>query len=196
MCDSKYMIEQNTLEKMKNFVTEEKDELCIILNKVEESGKKILRLNLNSVSIGTRKEQGKRASCIFSNKYPNIYLFHSHPFLSRSYPSMEDVIKVLKSKTIMVSIIATRWGIYTIKHTSNSIKIAQLWTDELRDKFSKDILNIVDEIGIMENNIGYKSGNFRLLNNTEEEKLNNIILRLENVSQMKIKFCSWTLLNL
>jgi hypothetical protein len=196
MCDSKYMIEPNTLEKMKNFITEEKDELCFILDKVEESDKKILRLNLNSMSRGTRKEEGKRASCNFSNKYPNVYLFHTHPFLSRSYPSMDDVIKVLKSKIIMVSVIATRLGIYTIKPTSKSRKIAYNWTDKLRDKFSKDILRIVDEIGIIENDIGYKTGNLRLLNSTEEKEINDIILLLENVSQMEIKFCSWTLLNL
>jgi hypothetical protein len=190
------MIEPNTLEKMKNFVTEEKEELCFILDKVEEYDKKILRLNLNSMLRGTRKEEGRRASCKFSNKYPNIYLFHTHPFLSRSYPSAEDVIKVLKSETIMVSVIATRWGIYTLKPTSKSRKIALNWTDKLHDKFSKNILRIVDQIGIIENDIGYKTGNLRLLNSTEEKEINDIISLLENLSQVEIKFCSWTLLNL
>lgn len=42
------------------------------------------------------------------------YIFHTHPLHTKSYPSREDIINVLKHNEIEYSIIFTRWGIWNI----------------------------------------------------------------------------------
>ncbi len=194
MCDSKYKIEFDTLQQMKKYVFEEKEEICLIFDKIDILGEKILSLNMDSLSRGKAKSERERAMCNYKEGFHHDYLFHSHPILSRSYPSMEDIKKVLKSKSIMVSAVATRWGLYTIKPTSQSRRIANKWDEN--EYFSKEIRKLVDKIGIMENKIGYKNGNLRFITTDEERELQNIILSLNKLTHLEIQFCSWTSLNL
>jgi hypothetical protein len=196
MCDSKYKIEFETLQQMKKYVFEEKEEICVIFNKLEVLGEKILSLNVNSLSRGKAKSERERAMCNYKEGFHHDYLFHSHPILSRSYPSMEDIKKVLKSKSIMVSAVATRWGLYTIKPTSQSRRIANKWDENAHEYFSKEIRNLIDLIGIMENKIGYKNGNLRFITSDEERELQKIISSLNKLTRLEIQFCSWTSLNL
>ena len=196
MCDSKYKIEFETLQQMKKYVFEEKEEICLIFDKLDILGEKILALNIDSLSKGIAKSERERAMCNYKEGFHHHYLFHSHPILSRSYPSMEDIKKVLKSKYIMVSAVATRWGLYTIKPTSQSHKIAHKWDDKASEYFSNQIRKVVDLIGIMENKIGYKNGNLRIITKDEENELQKIISSLNKLTGLEIKFCSWTSLNL
>ena len=74
-----------------------------------------------------------RNSCKTKGNRKMIY--HTHPFVSKSYPSIEDILKIikLKNKIIKVSIIFTRWGIWEL-HCSKKI-----------DKIPKEIINDVDK---------------------------------------------------
>ena len=194
MCDSKYKIEFETLQQMKKYVFEEKEEICLIFDKIDILGKKILSLNMDSLSRG--KEKSERAMCNYKEGFHHDYLFHSHPILSRSYPSIEDIKKVLKSKSIMVSVVASRWGLYTIKPTLQSRTIAHKWDEKASEYFSNQIRKVVDLIGIMENKIGYKNGNLRFITKDEEHELQKIISSLNKLTHLEIQFCSWTSLNL
>ncbi len=196
MCDSKYKIEFETLQQMKKYVFEEKEEICLIFYKLDILGEKILSLNMDSLSKGIAKSERERAFCNYKEGFHHHYLFHSHPILSRSYPSMEDIRKVLKSNSIMVSAIATRWGLYTIKPTEKSRKIAYKWNEQAHEYFSKNILKLVDQIGMIENRIGYKTGNLRFLTRDEEREIQNVISYLSQLTGLEIQFCSWTSLNL
>ena len=74
-----------------------------------------------------------RNSCQ-TKKYKRM-IYHTHPFVSKSYPSIEDIFKIvkLKNKIIKVSIIFTTWGIW------------ELQCDKKIDKISKEIINKVDK---------------------------------------------------
>jgi hypothetical protein len=196
MCDSKYKIELSTLQQMKQYVFQEQEELCFIFERLDINNEKTLRLNMNSISRGTAKQEDERALCNYKEGFHHDYLFHSHPITSRSYPSMEDIRKVLKSNKIMVSVIATRWGLYSIKPTSDSRRIAHYWNQDNDYYFSSQILSLVDKIGKMENRMGYKLGNFRYLTHNEEEELNTYISLLVDLTKLEIKFCSWSSMNI
>lgn len=43
------------------------------------------------------------------------YIWHTHPNNAKSYPSAEDVLKILKNPVIKISIIFTKWGIWILK---------------------------------------------------------------------------------
>ena len=74
-----------------------------------------------------------RNSCKTKGNRKMIY--HTHPFVSKSYPSIEDILKIikLKNKIIKVSIIFTRWGIW------------ELHCSKKTDKIPKEIINDVDK---------------------------------------------------
>jgi proteasome lid subunit RPN8/RPN11 len=67
-------------------------------------------------------------------------IYHTHPLTSKSYPSVEDVLKIvkLKNKIIKVSIIFTRWGIWELHCDNKSDNIPT----QIVDKIRKQLTNI------------------------------------------------------
>ena len=53
-----------------------------------------------------------RAMCLY-NSYNNI-IWHTHPNTSKYYPSLEDILKVLKHEIIYFSYIFTQYGYWTM----------------------------------------------------------------------------------
>ena len=69
-----------------------------------------------------------------TKKYKKM-IYHTHPFVSKSYPSNKDIFKIvkIKNKIIKISIIFTRWGIWEL-HCNKKI-----------DKISREIINKINE---------------------------------------------------
>jgi hypothetical protein len=60
------------------------------------------------------KETGKKRNTCQHVEYDRV-IWHSHPYTAKSYPSAEDVIKIMKNN-IYISIIFTRWGIWQLHY--------------------------------------------------------------------------------
>ena len=62
------------------------------------------------------------------------HIFHTHPNISKCYPSAKDIIKVMKNSMIMSSIIFCKWGvweIYSNKKYSFSLSEKQIENDKI-----------------------------------------------------------------
>jgi len=161
MCDSEYSINQDFVDQMYEMVRTQTEEICIILN--ADSNKKLSFSNIRKT--GFRRPGNKpgetRASCDMPVS-PNFkYIFHFHPKASRSYPSVEDVGYVIRHIEIKLSLIATRWGLYIIKQTPESIdlyyKYNNLSKEEMKKVFGKMVVNAINNLGGLEEYKGYKT---------------------------------------
>jgi hypothetical protein len=195
MCDKKYKIDRETFSQLYEYVFTEQFEMCGQLKKNQENELKIN--NIESGNMRADKSGDMRHSCQASNIDNLPYYFHTHPFESRSYPSSEDILKLLKRPhKYIVSIIATRWGIYILRQSEQSLK------NPLKDETNqittkKKISDIIRWIGQIENNKGYKNNNYeRELTTVELNEINKNITNLINLTYLKIKFCTWSSLDL
>ena len=71
--------------------------------------------NLRPVVDGVSNTEGNRKLCT-NNRYYKI-IWHTHPNDIQSYPSTEDIIKILKPRrdgNPQVSLIITKWGIWKL----------------------------------------------------------------------------------
>jgi hypothetical protein len=84
---------------------------------------------------------GKPNECTFSGL--SWVIFHTHPLVAKSYPSIQDVIKVVKHDVIQYSIIFTEFGIWNIssgrKMSSKSDK--EKVKQNLIDKYTTSYLD-------------------------------------------------------
>jgi len=83
---------------------------------------------------GTPGVRNRRRMCISTPPYQK-YIWHTHPLTSKSYPSAEDIIKVIKSRTIdsvLDSVIFTRWGLWEMSAASKGT-ISQSLFEELKE---------------------------------------------------------------
>ena len=75
------------------------------------------------IEDGIGGQRRGRRLCNYNSPYKK-YLWHTHPLTSQSYPSTEDVIKVIKPRTndvVMVSLIFTKWGLWEMFAKSKGI---------------------------------------------------------------------------
>jgi hypothetical protein len=75
-----------------------------------------LVMDKSSVAVGYKTEDGRNAC---RHKKNDSLIWHTHPYSAHSYPSHEDIFKVLKyrekpEKYVRKSIIFTRWGVWQI----------------------------------------------------------------------------------
>lgn len=192
MCDDKYILDFKTLENMKQDVYNTSVETCAFLQKDEL---RILTIDKNTITLGTSKKEGERAYCSYMKNVRGNYLYHSHPKESRSYPSSEDILKVLKSDKLMFSIIATRWGVYVIKPTDKSQFIAQSWNENKNKYYKEKIDRYLSKIGFMENDKGYKEQVYDDIYQDEEEVIHKNLKKITGITYLRLKFCSWNEMN-
>jgi len=195
MCEKEYILKKDTLNEMYAHVFDSESELCSYL----KINNKELIIIIDSLRQG-EIENGRR-TCK-NEGISSGYLYHSHPFSSRSYPSAEDIIKVL-TNNFKVSIIATRWGVYTIK---NPIKNKIIEEDE--EYYKNRILEHVDRIGKMENKKGFVSeryltssdfiGDFhskyyiKTLTDNEIELIRDELEKIHRFTKLIFTFCPWS----
>lgn len=79
----------------------------------------------------TQGSDSNRPFCI--HKKYSKFIFHTHPNHSKAYPSVEDIEKILKHKTIVYSIIFTKWGIW-ILNLNGSYNENKILTNRLNIK--------------------------------------------------------------
>lgn len=97
-----------------------KNILSTLVEKIEYCG---IFYNDNGTLFTVKEELRKgglingRAMCQY-NKYDNI-IWHTHPNTSKYYPSLEDILKILKHDIIFYSYIFTQFG-YWILHFSGT----------------------------------------------------------------------------
>lgn len=84
-------------------------------------------------AAGPPKKEGERASCHGPNSQK---IWHTHPHVSKYYPSFEDINSVLKRAEIEDSYIYTVFGFWHLHYTGEKIIL-----DEERKKNIKDALD-------------------------------------------------------
>lgn len=108
-----------------------------------------------------------RANCMYDD-YSDGIIWHNHPKTSKFYPSLEDILKVIKQKndTLKMSFILTPfgyWRLETINHIDVSDKIKndiKYWLDwlyfntEKGRVYKEDAVNkMTENLNILLNNI-------------------------------------------
>ena len=112
-------ITSETIEKFKEFVFKGDKEICANLRKESDTNN---NLKLYYITEGTTVEYapGKTRGMCVHDKITSV-IFHTHPITSYSYPSVEDILRVVREHgRIVRSIIATKWGVWDIKNTEKS----------------------------------------------------------------------------
>jgi hypothetical protein len=146
-------------------------EFCGLFNSIDNC----LVIDNNTVTVGY--ETNGRKACIHK-RYSKL-IWHTHPYSSHSYPSREDVFKVLKRDVIENSIIFTRWGIWQIKF------IGFLELDLERE--SKK-LNEYEKIIYLNT----ERGKVNILNNRQLKYIHYYIEKLQNRYQgLTVRFDRW-----
>lgn len=111
---------------------ENKSELCGFL---DENG------TIKVDTFGTF-ENG-RGTCLHSHREP--YMWHTHPFGLKAYPSAEDILSILKKHdNPIVSLIFTSWGIWEMTAV-NKLVLDETWKVYL-SSIAKDAFNALYQI--------------------------------------------------
>lgn len=190
MSSNSYHIQKNTYITMYDHMFYGRSEFCSYL----EDYKGSLFIKQSTLSMGDVESYGDgkvRGMCQYVGN-PTQYVYHSHPLTSRSYPSVEDVMKMLKRpKRYSLGVVATRWGIYVIRQTSKST--SQKIEENDIEKYKKTISNSLSIIGFMENDKGYKQGVYSSeLKEDELNKINDVLHSIESKTNLDIKFYKWS----
>lgn len=90
-----------TIDEIRHNIANDTKEMCGSINE----GKYVFK------KFGPEITQQIRGSCQLDHHYPKIW--HTHPHNSKFYPSLEDIIKVIKNLTYM-SVIFTNFGYWTL----------------------------------------------------------------------------------
>jgi hypothetical protein len=95
---------------MDNFVTE-KYEYCGVFDddlQIIENA-----LTIGSSNVGSANEsKGNSLNCTHS--YYSDYVWHTHSYISKYYPSVQDILKILKREKIKISFIITIYGYWKL----------------------------------------------------------------------------------
>ncbi len=87
--------------------------------KSKTHGKIYLYIDSNSLILSDVQMKGHN-SC--KNKCFSKYIFHTHVYNDKPYPSMKDIMKVIKyKKYIKTNIIITTWGIWYISNSDDTM---------------------------------------------------------------------------
>jgi hypothetical protein len=177
-----YGIDEETIKYLYELVFCNKVEVCMYMLKKNN----ILYVNDKSINEGTFMYYGDekvRGMCRYKSKYEK-YICHSHPYNFRAYPSLEDIMKVIKHKMLIdVSIISTRWGIWTIVNKNKMINISDVNVDKIRE--------YIDKLGIIENRLGYKDNIYTKDIKSDVREIKDISNKLSKHSLLNIKFVDW-----
>jgi len=196
-------ISSDILEVFRKYVFNYDEEICANLSERTDKAVTIRNLFPTNVLKGGVYEYspGKfRGTC--SHKEYSRNIFHSHPRRSYSYPSREDIIKVLKHwGKIVNSVIATKWGVWIISNTNrsnifNPTRINELknYIDHYLNKIGIETRNANRDIGQDKSN-DLTEQNIKLISETCEKLssklgLQIILYRWENLKGSNIDMIS------
>ncbi len=166
----------STIREMKYLVYNKRVETCANIDQ------KSLEINPDSIQEG--EDENERGMCLY--KYYTSIIFHTHPAIYYSYPSVEDIVKVIKNKKIIYhSLIATKWGIWKISvddkgPQQDTIYKSDLYkkiinnpksiTDIERQQFAKDEKKLKNFINGQLDRIGFETSHKKLDNEVDPHK--------------------------
>jgi hypothetical protein len=81
------------------------------------------------LSNGSPQVELTRKNCLFK-KFSTV-MWHTHAYLSKSYPSLEDIIMVHKNKVMTFSLIFTNFGVWKLISNHDLPINAQLLNNDL-----------------------------------------------------------------
>jgi hypothetical protein len=111
----KYCLIEGVVHYLRKLVFTERLERCSVLYEVDYKNDSIyLEYDIRKENIGS--EEDGRQRCDSENYH---YIVHTHPKSEYSYPSVEDIWRLIEEPAIKLSVIATTWGIYTLKQKEN-----------------------------------------------------------------------------
>lgn len=101
----------------------------LLESKVETCGVFLeIDTNLQPYVDSVGSEENKRPMCVMK-RFTN-YIWHTHPFSHKAYPSAEDILRVLKKRpkgvVIISSLVFTAWGIWEI-HSDRTAELPEEW---------------------------------------------------------------------
>jgi hypothetical protein len=140
-------------------------------------------------NIGT--EENGRQRCDSENFH---HIVHTHPLSEYSYPSLEDIWRVVKEPSIKLSVIATSWGIYTLKQKEKFRGLD--WINDLKannfEQGFKDWLNgVLDDIGRLQYRKRSRNRNDHLLTQVEYGDVNLFLTNISNQMDIEIRLYRW-----
>jgi len=142
----KYCLLEGVVRYLYKTVYTQELERCSVLYEVKnKNGIIYLEYDPEKEQIGVKVDGRQRCD---SDDYHHIV--HTHPKSEYSYPSLEDIWRLVTEPAIKLSVIATTWGIYTLKQ-KEKFK-GHDWLNDLKannyEQGFKDWLNgILDDIG-------------------------------------------------
>lgn len=116
-----------TYEEIIRSINEDQFEICGYINDSDDIVKTTQGPSVRVDEHGQRIP-GERGSCNQDRAY-NI-MWHTHPSISKYYPSMEDILSVLKHGSIKISLIFTEYGVWNLIY-NNFIPCLKNKTPEL-----------------------------------------------------------------
>jgi proteasome lid subunit RPN8/RPN11 len=98
-------------EELINNILFERKEICGYI-KLKEDGQHYFIKTADGPIMIDSDEKKSRGSCNIGKNYPHIW--HTHPKCSKYYPSSEDILKVIKHKSIITSHIFVAYGYWIL----------------------------------------------------------------------------------
>jgi len=186
----KYCLLRGVVEQLYKMVYTHTLERCSILYVVNnKNGIDYLEYDPSKEKIGTKENGRQRCD---SEDYHHIV--HTHPISEYSYPSLEDIWKLVKEPAIKLSVIATTWGIYTLKQKEKFKGLD--WINDLKannfEQGFKDWLNgVLDDIGRLQDKKRSKNINDYILTPVEYQDVNLFLTNISNQMDIEIRLYSW-----
>jgi hypothetical protein len=127
------------------------------------------------------------------------YIVHTHPLSEYPYPSVEDIWQLVDNPKIELSVIATSWGIYSLKRKGNWVGTS--WLKELQqnnyvDGFKRWLQHELDNLGMIHDK---KKRNNKDDYTLTQPQLMDVNLYLNNISNnmdIEIKLYHWDYIRL
>ena len=180
-------ISRETIEIMRDFVYKSDTEMCGNLFTKNSTSNEIILYHMKKGDKTEYSPGQYREMCEYE-KITSI-LFHSHPISSYSYPSVEDILLVIKKHDIVKrSIIATKWGIWDIQNTKES----NIYSSGCKEIIYEYLKYFLDRIGLHTKNTSSSiTDKSRDLIDEDLNVINDCIKRIKRVTHVNIDLHLW-----
>lgn len=120
----------------------------------------------------------KRNMC--QHLHYDTIIFHTHPIGVKPYPSPEDIVKVIKNRTIDQSIIFTTWG---------------MWSITCKNKTQSNLQKIFDICSFYVDEIYHNTSQGTIYNSLEISSIIDRLCKKLSVHELKISIVPWDIFN-
>lgn len=187
------IISTKTINIIKDIVFNRDTEVCANLRHKSNFSNKLSLMNIVEGKVEEYAPGKYRGTC--NHEMITSVMFHSHPTNSYAYPSVEDILNVVKNHgKIKRSIIATKWGLWDIRNT----EISNIYSSTCKYSFSKHIGYFLDRIGRYTSNresskrdTATRHKSIDVTKNDKESVINDNISYIENFLNIKIDLYLW-----